>query len=245
MSRRTQKAHSLALLVGLVALFLMAPPSVISDVGQNRDRSARADQLSDEEVLRYGWNLGGFKGTLARLIIPGRGGATLRTGRNGTGHLVSELNIFSPRSRHGDFQRYGAEIGAGPAAETLKAWTTQMFRGKRKDKDADLDGEKAVDIASSIWRLRRDPAFGQGRSRLWSGGNFYPIEVRLAGQGWATLDRRRVATRTFLITGVREEGARFWKGKVELVLAENENSTPLEIVLRQEGVKVRLSLVQG
>ncbi|MDH3743724.1 MAG: hypothetical protein OES47_01325, partial [Acidobacteriota bacterium] len=206
MSRRTQKGYAAVLCVWLVALFLIASPPVISDVDQNLDRSARAAQLMDEEVLSYGWSLGGFKGMLARLVVPGRGGATLRTGRNGTGHLVSELNIFSPRSRHGDFQRYGAEIGSGPAAETLKAWTTQMFRGRKKEKEEDLGGEEAVDIASSIWRLRREPAFGSGRSRLWSGGNFYPIEVRPAGKSWATLEGHRITTRSFLIQGVRKEG---------------------------------------
>ena len=239
MSTRARNRFRRARLAWLVPLLLVPSAPAFGDNGQTPDHSVHAARLTDEEVLNYGWNLGGFKGTLARLIIPGRGGATLRTGRNGSGHLVSELNIFSPRSRHGDFQRFGAEIGTDTAAETLRAWTTQMFRGKTKQKDADLGGEEAVDIASSIWRLRHDPGFGSGRSRLWAGGKFYPIEVRPAGKGWATVDGRRVSTRSFLITGVRREDARFWKGKVELVLAENENSTPLEIILRQEGVKVR------
>lgn len=245
MSTRAQSRFRRAHLAWLIAFLLLTPAAGFGDDDETLDRSVHAAQLTDEEVLSYGWDLGGFKGTLARLIIPGRGGATLRTGHNGNGQLVSELNIFSPRSRHGDFQRYGARISSGLVGETLAAWSTQMFRGKKKEKAEALEGEGAVDIASSIWRLRHDPDFGSGRSRLWSGGNFYPIEVLHAGSGWGILAGRRVSTRSFLIRGVREEGERFWKGKVHLVLAENEPSTPLEIVLRQEGVKVRLALVQG
>ncbi len=239
-----------SVLAAPLALFALLPEvavaiAIADTVDRSRETSPYAASLTDEEVLRYGWGLGGFKGTLVRLILPGRGDAVLRTGRNGTGHLVSELNISSPRSRHGDFQRYGAEIGSHAGApETRKAWTTQMFRGKNREKEADLVGQDAVDIASCIWRLRSDPSFGAGEARLWSSGKFYPIEISVAGRGWGTLDGERVGTKSFLIRGIRRPDERFWKGRVELVLAEDKDSTPLEIVLRQEGVKVRLALLQ-
>lgn len=244
MTSKIQRSRS-AVAVRVLLLALLPASLVAEEDPGPEPLSTYAEALADAEVLRFGWGLGGFKGTLARLVIPGRGDAVMRTGRNADGHLVSELNISSPRSRHGDFQRYGAEMTDRSPARTRRAWTTQMFRGRVREREADLAGEEAVDIASSIWRLRHDPSFGVGRARLWSSGNYYPIEITDAGRGWGMLGERRVGTRTFLIEGLRLPDERFWKGRVELVLADDENATPLEIVLRQEGVKVRLVLLQG
>ncbi len=194
------------------------------------------------EVLRYRWGLGGFLGSVARLFIPGRGDGLLSTHRNEAGHLVSELRVTSGRSRRGEYWMYGAEID--PVDQTtLRAWTSQYFRGEAKEQSAELESESVIDFTSGILLLRQDPPLSVRRMTIWSSGKLYPVDVVPTGTEARDVSGEKVTVRGFVIRGARVEGQRFWKGRLHLFLAQDEFSTPVEIRMHRRGAKVRLELL--
>ncbi len=203
--------------------------------------AAGAARSEGEEVLRYRWDLGGFLGSIASLFIPGQGEGTLTTGPDADGHLRSELHITSPKSRKGEFWRYGAEIEPG-GARTLRVWSAYLFRGRAKEKSAELDGDGVIDVASGIYLLRQTPPAASRRMRIWSDGKIYPVAVEPVGREARRIGSREIAVRHYAVRGVQEEGARFWKGKLDLFLAEDAAATPVEIRLARSGSRVRLLL---
>ena len=64
------------------------------------------------EAFDYRWTLGGFKGVMARLFIPGQGEGRLTTASSADDQLITELRISSSEGRHDEFWLYGAEIDA-------------------------------------------------------------------------------------------------------------------------------------
>ena len=202
-----------------------------------------ASAAPDQEVFTYRWRLGGFKGMLARLILPGAGEAVLRTGGDGDGRLISELHITSPESRRGEFWRYGAEIDSLECRRTRSAWTQQYFRGRAKEKRDKIEEDGIFDIPSSICRIRRQPPEQPILTRIWSDGTIYHVRIAKRATGTWRLGGRTVATRTFSVEGVKRPGERLWKGRLDVVLAQDEAVTPLEIALVQRGLEVRLRLV--
>ena len=200
----------LPFLVASAALVLMTTP-------------ADGSQAAEAERLQYRWKLSGFKGIVARLFVPGTGEGTLTTGPDDTGSLTSELRISSRSARRGDFWLYGSEID--PAnRRTLRAWSSQQFRGKARNKESPLEGDDVVDLASSIFFLRRELPEEPTEAHIWSSGKIY----------------RPVRTRSYTLRGVGEP---FWRGRLDLVLAEDERATPLEIAVARDGMRVHLELV--
>ena len=200
---------------------------------------------AEGEALDYRWRLGGFKGFLARLVVPGSGRAVLRTTADGAGGLVSELHITSPDSRRGEFWRYRAEIESADCDRISSAATEQFFRGRAKEKRAEIDQPGVLDIPSCICLLRRRPPDQPYLTRIWSDGRIYPVRISLRKRGRWRFDGRQVATRTYAVEGVRRPDERLWKGRLELVLADDEVSTPLEIAMVQTGLAVRLVLIDA
>ncbi|MEE8137482.1 MAG: hypothetical protein V3T81_01210 [Thermoanaerobaculia bacterium] len=211
--------------------------------GGNQGEASQADQPA-EELLHYRWKLGGFVGSVARLFIPGRGSGVLSTRRQVDGNVISELRFTSNRSRSGEYWMHGAEID--PAAQrTLRAWTSQYFRGEVKEKRADLHEEEVIDFASGIHLLRRNPPDRPRRMTIWSNGKLYPVDVLPTGTEIRRLFGERVRVRSYAIRGARVGGQRYWKGKLDLFLADDELSTPVEIRILRRGAKVRLELVSA
>lgn len=192
-----------------------------------------------QEVLEYRWHLSGFKGLVARLFIPGAGTGTLTTGGDDSGNLVTELHISSPAAKDGDFWLYGSEIDPRDK-RTLRAWNSQRFRGKEKQKESSLEDDDAIDLASSIFFLRQELPEDVTRTHIWSSGRLYEVEVVPTGLSARLVDGEAVRTRSYTLRGVGEPR---WRGQLDIVLAENENSTPLEIVVARDGMRVRLELV--
>ncbi len=197
-----------------------------------------------DEVLLYRWRLGGsLKGHLARIVLPGRGDGKLETRYLAGDRVRSELSFSSPGHR-GEYFLQGSEFprrGAG----VLKAWAEQSFRGKEREKAAELGGETLWDIPSSIHRLRRELPDQALALKIWSNGRVYPIEIRPAGRGTVELDGGPVATRCYAVRGVHHPEERFWDGKMDLVFAEDGRSTPVEIAVWRKGVRVRLQLLEA
>ena len=183
--------------------------------------SARASQ---REELQYRWKLSGFKGLVARLFVPGTGEGTLTTGSDESGGLVSELRISSTSARRGDYWLYGSEIDA-EGRRTVRAWSSQQFRGKSRNKESELDGDDVVDLASSIFFLRRELPEEPTETNIWSSGKIYRVAVKPNGLDARLIEGRPLRTRSYTLRGVGEP---FWRGRLDLVL---------------DGMRVQLELV--
>lgn len=196
------------------------------------------------EVLRYDWDLGGFIGNLASLFIPGRGDGSLTTFTNGAGRLQTELHITSPKSREGEFWLYGAEIDP-VTRRTVRVWSSYLFRGKSKRKQADLEEADVIDISSGILLLRQDPPATSRRMRIWSDGKIYPVEIRSVGREVRRIGQTEIPVRYLAVRGLKEEGGRYWRGKMDLFFGEDADATPVEIRFVRDHARVRLKLVDA
>jgi len=193
------------------------------------------------EELHYGWRLQGFLGSIAALFFPSRGVGTLSLRTLESGHLESELLITSDQAQGGDFFRFGAEWDPVDG-KTIRVWSASQWRGERRDRQSPVGRAGVVDIASSIYLLRKDPPATTRRMEIWSDGRIYPVEVVPLESAPKRVGGRLVAARHFTVRGVEVEGERFWKGGLELWLAEDGRSTPIEIVVARTGARVRLEL---
>ena len=207
--------------------------------------AASAGGAEVEEELRYRWRLGGYKGFFARLVVPAAGDAVLRTTATGPGTFLNELHITSPRSRRGEFWLYGSEVEGAGCGRLVGAWTEQLFRGRAKERRAEIEESGVLDIPSCICRVRRHPPESPIATRIWSEGKIYPVRISGPVAHEAELDGRRVAADAYTVSGLRRPGERVWKGRLVLVVARDAVRTPLEIGLVQPGLSVRLELVEG
>ncbi|MFQ5526595.1 MAG: hypothetical protein ACE5GX_10075 [Thermoanaerobaculia bacterium] len=196
------------------------------------------------ESFEYKWTLGGFKGVMARMFIPGRGEGRLTTDAGSGDLLVTELRISSREGKRDEYWLYGAEIDP-LVRRTVRAWSAQRFRGESKRKERSADGVDALDLASSIYYLRQELPTRSQEAEIWSSGRLNPVIIQPLGRGLARLNGRPVATRSYAIRGVSKPGRPHWRGKMDLVLTDDEEAVPLEIVVVRKGMRVRLELVDG
>ena len=204
--------------------------------------AASAAGTEVEEELRYRWRLGGYKGYLARLVVPGTGDAVLRTTATEPGIYLHELHVTSPRSRRGEFWRYGAEVEGVGCDRLINAWTEQLFRGRAKERRGEIGESGILDVPSSICRIRRNPPESAIATRIWSDGKTYPVRISGPVAREAELGGRRMMADAYTVSGLRRPGERAWKGRLVLVVARDAARTPLEIGLVQPGLSVRLEL---
>ena len=197
--------------------------------------------LAAGEVLRYTWQLEGIVGAIAGLFFPDAGTGSLTTVPEGDGLLRTELLITSEKSREGEFWTYGALIDVREG-RTVRAWSAYRFRGEAKYKEEEITGAGVVDLASGIYRLRKDPPTDPRRMRIWSDGKIYPVLVTPGESVVRQRDGERIEGREYTIQGVDVPGERFWSGRLDLVLAEDPESTPVEIAVQRSWTQVRLLL---
>jgi hypothetical protein len=195
-------------------------------------------------VLRYEWKLEGFGGRMARLFVPGSGNGTLTTGPSPGGKIKSELLITSQDSEAGEFWRYAAEIDPATQA-TVHAWSSYRFRGKSKSKDVPVATPGAVDVSAAIHLLRTRPPKQALPLQIWSEGKLYPVQVLPGITERIRRDGREVIVRRYAIEGVEEPGQRFWKGRMEIALADDPTHVPVEIILRVSLAALRLRLLDA
>jgi len=195
----------------------------------------------DDEVLVYRWKVEGIKGILLRLVAPGRGEGSLTTVLNEQGHFETELHMSAERRRKGDFYRYGSSVDP-VAKRSLRAWTAQKIGDKEKSREADLEHEDLIDLASGILLVRRDPPTLRRQMRIWSNGKIYPVVIEPRGEGRTDFHGRQTKVRIYSITGYRVPGEREWKGGLELLLADDASATPVEMFVVNKGVRARLRL---
>jgi hypothetical protein len=195
------------------------------------------------ERLEYRWKLDGFVGAVAGLFVPSRGEGSLTRETLPNGRWHSELLITSS-ARDGEFFRYGAELE--PASlTTVRAWSASRWRGKSKAKEADVEEPGVIDIVSAIQVLREDPPELPRPLEIWSDGRLYPVLVMPHGTTHRHLDGREVPVRHYVVRGIERPGRKFWKGGLELWLADDPAATPVEILVTRSAARVRLELVEG
>ena len=224
------------LLSTLAAAILMVSPS------------HGADEVGTEE-LHYRWKLSGLKGVVVRLFIPGQGEGTLTTGPDGSGSLVSELRISSASSRRDDYWLYGSEIDANER-RTVRAWSSQKFRGKSKGKQSDLERDDVVDLASSIFFLRQELPEEATEANIWSGGRIYRVSVKPHGRDARLVDGRPIFTRSYSLrasewfpAASRRRPSLKCRRASAASSALAGNASPLEIAVSRDGMRVRLELI--
>lgn len=194
------------------------------------------------EEFRYRWQLKNLVGTLAGLFLPRQGEGSLTFERLENGHLETELHITSPKSREGEYWRYGSEIDP-ESLRAVRAWTSYKWRGETKSRSEPIERQGVLDVASGIYSIRRNPPERPRHLEIWSDGKIYPVVVVPLGEEVRTTPAGKVKARHYSIRGVQAEGRRRWKGKLDLWLAADEAATPVEIRLSRNLADVHLVLL--
>lgn len=211
--------------------------------------SQPADPVGDaagrcDEVLHYDWQLTGALSLLAGLFLPSHGVGTLTTGPGEEGRIVTELRIESPQAGdEGEFWEYGAEIEPAEG-DTERVWSAYRWRGEESSERETLD-DGVVDVVSGIWTLRRDPPESPRRMEIWSDGKLYPVLVLPGATEQHTVCGERRTVRHIKVRGVKVADRRYWKGSLELWLADDAAATPTRIVLDRGWARVRMELADG
>ncbi len=205
--------------------------------------AAAASTAGADERLRYTWKLDGFVGSLAALFFPSRGVGELSVVALADGTLKSELRISPTSSRSGDFYLSGSEWEP-TTGRTVRAWSSQVWRGERKSKQSEVDAVGVVDVVSGILALRRDPPATARRLEIWSDGKLYPVLVVPHGAERRVLGGREVSARHLTVRGLDIAGRKRWKGQLELWIADDPEGTPIEIVVNRGSARVRLTFVE-
>ncbi len=201
-----------------------------------------AGARSHDEEFRYRWQLKNFVGAVAGLFLPNQGEGSLTFATQQNGNLKTELYITSPKSREGEYWRYGSEIDP-ESLRAVKAWTSYMWRGESKSRSEKIEQKGVLDIASGIYSIRRDPPPKPRRMEIWSDGKVYPVVVVPLGEELRRLPSGQVRASHYSIRGVDAPGRRRWKGKLDLWLAADEGAKPVEIRLSRNLADVHLVLL--
>jgi hypothetical protein len=203
-------ASARRLLATLVGLALLGP--------------ATARAVTEDETLLYRWRLDGFLGSVAAIFVPGGGEGELTLRHLPGGRVRSELTITAPE--RSDFFRYGAEWEPA-SGTTVRAWSSQLWRGEPKSKQAEVGQTGVIDIATAVHALRRDPVLVYPRG---------PERRRIGSE--------TIATHHYAVRAVEVPGRRLWKGELDLWLADDPFATPVEILVSRSSARVRLELVE-
>ena len=230
---------AILVLAGLAAALAGSPAG--AGTAPEPAAAAAATSGAADERLEYGWRVKGFFGAVAGLFFPNEGDGVLSRRTLANGNVESELLITSDKDDDPDYFRYGAEIAAGSGA-TVRAWSGQLWRGKAKKKELNEVPPAAVDIASSIDLLRRERPKHAQRMEIWSDGKLYPVEIEPVGREQVEVAGRKVGTWHLAVRPLVEPERRVWKGELDLWLADDAASTPVQILVSRSPARVLLSL---
>lgn len=206
--------------------------------------AGRAGAAPAAETLHYKWHLEGFLGAIAGLFMPDEGVGSLTHVELPDGRWRSELLITVDGTTGGDFFRYGSEWVPATGV-TERAWSSQRWRGEPKQKASEIGQTGVIDIATAVHLLRLSPPREPLELEIWSDGKLYPVLVEPRGVEDRKVGGRTVAARHFTVRPLVRPERRVWKGEMDLWLAIDERSTPVEIRVARSSARVRLELVQG
>lgn len=216
-----------------LAAFLLLATTVPALWGQPRP--------GDEEFV-YRWQLRNFVGAIAGLFLPNQGEGSLVFKALANGRMLSELTITSSSTKAGEYFRYGSEMDV-KTLQPVRAWSSYAWRGETKSKSDPILEKGVMDIASGIFAIRREPPGKPRRMTIWSDGKLYPVLViPLETRPRKGTDGKMVEVQHFSIRGIDVPGQRKWKGRLDLWLAKDGASTPVEILVSRNLADVRMEL---
>ena len=172
-------------------------------------------------------------------MLPDEGRGELRT-ESANGSHRTELEITSPeeqRRRVLPLRLRDRPDGSGVA------WSSYRWRGEEKSKRERVRGEDVVDVAAGDPPHPRAPAAAQHALRIWSDGKVYPVLVSRVAAESMTVPAGTFRADHYRVRGQRISGERFWKGGMDLWLAQDEARTPVRIQVERGFANVRLDLV--
>lgn len=204
--------------------------------------AAAPASLPIDEALDYRWRLGGFFGALARMVLPGSGEGRLTTHPLEGGRLAIELMVTSAEGAKGDFWRYAAVIEP-ESGRTLRAESSYRYDGKNKAREADLDQEQVIDVASGIYLVRSRRPRSPLNLSIWSDGKIYPVVIEPRGWKALSLAGGRRRAELFAIRPRSVPGQRPWSGRIDLYIEEGQSARPAAIVVDRRWAKLELELV--
>jgi hypothetical protein len=216
-------------------------PALLALLALGSWASAASAETRGDEEFQYRWQLRNIIGTLAGLFLPNHGEGFLTFKRDANGHLRSELTITSAVAKQGEYFRYGSEVDVH-TLQPIRAWSSYSWRGETKSKSDDITTNGVLDIASGIYAIRRDPPMKTRRMEIWSDGKIYPVVVLPQGGEKRTLDGKKIDVLKFSIRGIDVPDRDRWKGRLDLWLARDETSTPVEILISRNLADVRMEL---
>jgi len=196
------------------------------------------------ERFEYRWSLRGFVGAIASVFVPGQGEGLLTVEPLGDGRERCELKVTSDESAADEYFLYGSEW-LPAERRTVRAWSELEWRGEQKKKRAELDDDGVIDVAAAIQLLRRTPPRSSARLEIWSDGRLYPVVVLARETERRRLAGRQVEARRYSIHGISIPDRRFWKGQLDLWIADDPAATPVEIVVARKGARVKLELIEA
>lgn len=203
--------------------------------------SAGAIGPTTGESFHYRWRLTRFLGVIAGLFLPREGDGVLSLSTAGESKIRSELRITSSRAGD-DYYLYASELDAA-SGRALHAWSSYSWRGETSAKEGRIDASGVIDVASGIFLLRQNPPESPRTMEIWSDGKIYPVVVLPIAEERRRVAGRLVETRHLSIRGVEQAGRPFWKARLDLWLAKDESSTPVEIRLDRRGAALHLEMV--
>lgn len=195
----------------------------------------------EAETLLFEWRLGGFLGTLARLVFPGAGEGQWHS-EVSDGVFASELMITASGHSDEDYWSYGARLPlAGPEPRTV--WTAYRYKGKEKRKDLTVEQPDVLDLASGLRLLRTDPPREPRPMAFWWDGSLYGVVFEPGEPERMEIDGREIEVIRYRVRGEDVPGQRPWHGQFVVWILPGERRLPVEIVFKKNHSNVRLKLV--
>jgi hypothetical protein len=159
------------------------------------------------------------------------------------GGFVTELEITSPQSKRGEYFLYGSETRAD--GSITEAWSSYRWRDEEKSRRERVDKPDVVDVAAGIRVIRERQPQSRMQMRIWSDGKVYPVVVEQLGTVDVKVPAGTFRADHYRVRGQRVSGERFWKGGLDLWLAQDDARTPVAIQVERGFANVRLELLPG
>ena len=231
----------------LAALLLLAVSVGMS--GEDRDelsrrvetdplRAARVAKENGGELIRMRWHLGGFIGSIAGLFLPSNGDVLLTFVPGPDERIQVQLLITAP-SREDDYYLYGAEIDEESGATTT-VWSAYAYKKKYEAYEQELDDANTIDFASGLYNMRWNAPSEPLRQSIWVDGDLHPVDVRPLKPETRKISGVKLDVQGYELRGSVVDGEREFKERVYIYFARDDRSTPVEIVAKRAGVRIRV-----
>ena len=246
----TRRRHlSRGLVCAVLAAALAVPFAVSSEPREELSRPIETDQVKAArdaasrggEVLHLRWKLSGFLGMLAGLFVPNSGDALLTFVPASEDRVEIGVLVTAPK-HDGDYFVYGAVIDEG-SGSTSTVWSSYAYRDSGRDREQAIDESDVIDYASAIYHLRWNPPETTTRMKIWDMGKTYPVEVQPLKPRKRKIGDQKVLVRGYEVRGVKVKGKPSFDDKFYLYFANDDRSTPVEIVGKRSLIRVRFQLV--